>query len=122
MAPRPTATDRRVRRLRRRPRADPPPESPTRVVDSVLSRPVRPPLHRLVSDRLLLPATGRRSGRGYRFPVGYERDGDRLSVTSHGTNGWKNLRDCDQTSRSCSAGSVASATPRRARTDIVGEP
>jgi len=83
---------------------------------------VRLALHRLVSDRLLLPATGRRSGREHTFPVGYERDGDRLSVTSHGTNGWKNLRDCGRTPGSCSAGSVAPATPRCARTDISADP
>ena len=88
----------------------------------MLSRLVRSPLHRLVSDRLLLPATGRRSGREHTFPVGYERDGDRLSVTSHGTYWRKNLRDGGRTSGSCSADSVAPATPRCTGTDVVGEP
>src|SRR5262249_26504585 len=57
-------------------------------VDSVLSRlnpligaVLRSPLHRLVSPGLLLlTVTGRRSGRRYSIPVGYQQEGDDLVV------------------------------------------
>jgi deazaflavin-dependent oxidoreductase (nitroreductase family) len=57
-------------------------------VDGVLSRlnPVfgavlRSPLHRLLSPGLLLlTVTGRRSGKRYSIPVGYQQDGDDLVV------------------------------------------
>jgi hypothetical protein len=42
---------------------------------------LRSPLHPLVSRRLaLITVTGRRSGRTYTFPLGYEQDGDTVTV------------------------------------------
>jgi hypothetical protein len=42
---------------------------------------LRSPLHPLVSGALvLLTVTGRRSGRRYAIPVGYQRSGDRLTI------------------------------------------
>ncbi len=70
----------------------------SRVVNPVMVRLLRSRLHGLVSDgTLLLTVTGRRSGREYTFPVNYEQEDDRLSVTSTNTNWWKNLRDGGQT-------------------------
>lgn len=45
---------------------------------------------------MLLAVTGRKSGTEYTFQVGYEREDGTLSVISHGTNWWKNLRDGGQ--------------------------
>jgi hypothetical protein len=57
---------------------------------------LRSPLHGLVSDRLaLITVTGRRSGRKYTFPVGYEQEGDRVQITvgwPEGKRWWRNLR------------------------------
>jgi len=70
-----------------------PPEWLLSVVNPVLKRLLRSRLHGIVSDHLLLlTVTGRHSGTEYTFPVGYERDGNTVYVTSHGTNWWKNLR------------------------------
>jgi hypothetical protein len=64
-----------------------------RLAGPVLRTVLRSPAHRLVSHRLmLLSVTGRRSGTVYTFPVGYRRDGDRLTVIS-ARNWWRNLRD-----------------------------
>jgi hypothetical protein len=42
---------------------------------------LRSPLHRLASRQLaLITVTGRRSGREHTFPVGYERDGERVTI------------------------------------------
>ena len=57
-------------------------------IDTVLSRLnplvvglLRSPLHALLSPGLLLlTVTGRKTGRGYTIPVGYQRDGDDLLV------------------------------------------
>jgi deazaflavin-dependent oxidoreductase (nitroreductase family) len=73
-------------------------------VDSVLSRlnPVigallRSPLHPLLSPGLLLlTVTGRRSGRRYTIPVGYQRDGDDLVVMvseAHTKQWWRNYQE-----------------------------
>lgn len=53
---------------------------------------LRSPLHGLLSDTLLLLTyTGRKSGKRYTIPVGYDRDGDVVTVfTYHAW--WKNLR------------------------------
>jgi deazaflavin-dependent oxidoreductase (nitroreductase family) len=53
---------------------------------------LRSPLHRLVSEELLLLTfTGRKSGRQYTTPVGYTRDGDSLLLTTESP--WqRNLR------------------------------
>lgn len=72
---------------------DRPPETLLRVANPVLRGLLRSPLHGLVSDALLLlTVTGRRTGTEYTFPVGYERRGDRLFVTTHHTNWWRNVR------------------------------
>jgi len=74
--------------------ADPPPDALVRVVNPVLKRMLRSPLHPLVSDDLLLlTITGRKTGTRYTFPVGYEQRDDTLAVISHGTNWWMNLRE-----------------------------
>lgn len=42
---------------------------------------LRSPLHRLVSNNLaLITVTGRRSGKSRTFPVGYRRDGNRVTI------------------------------------------
>lgn len=78
--------------------AAPMPGMVTRVVNPVLRVLLRlPVVHRLMSGSLLLlTVTGRATGTEYTFPVGYERRGDTVYVTSHGTNWWKNLRDGGQ--------------------------
>lgn len=77
--------------------ADAPSDTLLRVVNPLLALLLRSPLHRLVSDRLLLlTVTGRASGTEYTFPVLYERDGGTVRVTSYGTTWWKNLRDGGQ--------------------------
>jgi hypothetical protein len=52
--------------------------------------------HRFVSGRLLLiTVTGRRSGRSFEIPVGYRREGDRLTipvVMPAAKLWWRNLR------------------------------
>ena len=57
---------------------------------------LRSPLHPLVSGRLaLITVTGRRSGRRFTFPVGYERDGDLVTITVGWPQQklwWRNLR------------------------------
>lgn len=58
---------------------------------------LRSPLHRLLSSGLMLvTVTGRRSGRRYTIPVGYQRDGAVLTVlVSHAPRKqwWRNYRD-----------------------------
>jgi hypothetical protein len=52
---------------------------------------LRSPLHRLLSDSLmLLTFTGRKTGKRYTIPVGYTREVDTL--TFFGYSWWKNLR------------------------------
>jgi len=85
------ATESRVRTL------EPPIPNPVieRVVNPLMKLLLRSPLHGLVSDSLLLVTfTGRRSGREFTTPVGYEQLDDTLYVTSQ-TNRvwWTNLRD-----------------------------
>jgi hypothetical protein len=54
------------------------------------------PLHAPVSGRLaLITVIGRRSGRRYTFPVGYEQSGDHLKITvgwPERKRWWRNLR------------------------------
>lgn len=72
--------------------AESPPGWVIRLVNPVLAFLLRSPLHKLVSDQLmLLIITGRSTGTEYTFPVLYDRDGTTISVTSHGTSLWKNL-------------------------------
>lgn len=58
---------------------------------------LRSPAHRLMSGQLaLITVTGRRSGRTYTFPVGYEQRGDHVTITvgwPERKRWWRNLRD-----------------------------
>jgi deazaflavin-dependent oxidoreductase (nitroreductase family) len=58
---------------------------------------LRSPLHRVLGGGLmLLTVTGRRSGRRYTIPVGYQRDGDALHVLvskARRKQWWRNFRD-----------------------------
>jgi hypothetical protein len=73
-------------------------------VDTILSRLnplfaalLRSPLHRLLSSGLLLlTVTGRRSGRRYSIPVGYQLDGDDVVVMvseARRKQWWRNYRE-----------------------------
>lgn len=54
------------------------------IVNPTLSTVLRSPLHRLVSESLMmLIFDGRKSGRRYSIPVGYLQEGNRLYVFSH---------------------------------------
>ena len=73
--------------------AESPPDWIIHLVNPVLTFLLRSPLHNLVSDQLmLLTITGRSTGTEYTFPMLYDRNGTTISVTSHGTSWWKNLR------------------------------
>lgn len=58
---------------------------------------LRSPLHGLASrGLLLLTVTGRRTGRRYTIPVGYQMDGDRFVILvskARRKNWWRNYRD-----------------------------
>ncbi|WP_435180176.1 nitroreductase/quinone reductase family protein [Halorussus sp. AFM4] len=73
--------------------AEPPaPDWAYDVINPVMERLLRSPLHGLVSDSLLLiTSTGRRSGNEYTTPVGYRQAGDTLTVFTQ-SPWWKNLR------------------------------
>jgi deazaflavin-dependent oxidoreductase (nitroreductase family) len=61
------------------------------VVRGVLSSPLHPLLSRNLA---LITVTGRRSGRRYTFPVGYQQAGDRVIVNvgwPERKNWWRNL-------------------------------
>jgi hypothetical protein len=62
----------------------------------VLKALLRSPLHPLVSRNMaLISVTGRRSGKVYTFPVGYERDGERVTIGvgwPDRKRWWRNLR------------------------------
>lgn len=64
------------------------------VINPVMKALLRSPLHGLVSDMLLLITfTGRKSGRDYTTPVGYEDVDGTLYITSQTDRvWWKNLR------------------------------
>jgi hypothetical protein len=68
-----------------------------RVVNPVVRAVLRSPAHRLLSGHLaLLTVTGRRSGRTFTFPVGYHRDGDRVTIGvdwPERKRWWRNLSD-----------------------------
>lgn len=73
--------------------AESPPDWIIHLINPMLAFLLHSPLHSLVSDQLmLLTITGRRTGTEYTFPVLYDRDGTTITVTSHGTSWWKNLR------------------------------
>ncbi len=64
-----------------------------RFVNPALKALLRSPLHRPISNALLvLSFQGRKSGKRFSIPVGYVRHGDRLWLLTH-SNWWKNLRD-----------------------------
>ena len=58
---------------------------------------LRSPLHPLLGRvLLLLRVTGRRTGRGYWIPVGYQRDGDTITILvskAPRKQWWRNYRD-----------------------------
>jgi deazaflavin-dependent oxidoreductase (nitroreductase family) len=66
-------------------------------VNPVVAWLLRSPLHALLDAGLLLiTVTGRRSGRRYTIPVGYQRDGDTLRVLvskARRKQWWRNYRD-----------------------------
>ena len=68
-----------------------------RVVNPVVRAVLRSPAHALLSGHLaLLTVTGRRSGRAFTFPVGYRRDGDRVTIGvdwPERKRWWRNLSD-----------------------------
>jgi hypothetical protein len=68
-----------------------------RVVNPLVRGVLRSPAHGVLSGRLaLLTVTGRRSGRTFTFPVGYQRDGDRVTIgvaSPERKRWWRNLRD-----------------------------
>jgi hypothetical protein len=68
-----------------------------RVVNPLVRGLLRSPAHGMLSGRLaLLTVTGRRSGRTFTFPVGYRRDGDRVTIgvaSPERKRWWRNLRD-----------------------------
>jgi F420H(2)-dependent quinone reductase len=68
-----------------------------RVVNPVVRAVLRSPAHRLLSGHLaLLTVTGRRSGRAFTFPVGYHRDGERVTIGVDWPERklwWRNLAD-----------------------------
>jgi hypothetical protein len=68
-----------------------------RVVNPIVRAVLRSPAHGLLSGHLaLLTVTGRRSGRAFTFPVGYRRDGDRVTVGvdwPERKRWWRNLSD-----------------------------
>jgi F420H(2)-dependent quinone reductase len=68
-----------------------------RVVNPFVRAVLRSPAHVLLSGRLaLLTVTGRRSGRAFTFPVGYHRDGERVTIdvgSPERKRWWRNLSD-----------------------------
>ena len=53
-----------------------------RAINPLVGWLIRSPLHRLASQRLaLITYTGRRSGRRYTIPVGYQMDGLQVTIT-----------------------------------------
>ncbi|WP_436908611.1 nitroreductase/quinone reductase family protein [Halosimplex marinum] len=74
-------------------RGPPVPEVAYRVINPVVERLLRSPLHGLVSDSLvLLTFTGRESGDEYTTPVGYWVDDDGRLVVTTQSPWWRNLR------------------------------
>ncbi len=76
--------------------AAPRPAFVMKMTNTVLSLLLRSPLHKRVSETLLLLAfRGRKSGKHYSFPVGYIRENkdDLLVLTPVRRSWWKNFRD-----------------------------
>lgn len=71
------------------------------IVNPTIAAILRSPLHRLMSNALmLLSFQGRKSGKRYTIPVGYLRQGQRLYIFSH-AGWWKNLPGQQVTVRLC---------------------
>jgi hypothetical protein len=68
-----------------------------RTANPIVKGLLRSPLHGLLSDKYaLITVTGRRSGRRFTFPVGYEREGDRVTIGVGWPERkvwWRNLRE-----------------------------
>jgi hypothetical protein len=63
------------------------------IVNPLMSGIIRSPLHRILSNSLmLLEFRGRKSGKRYTIPVGYLQQGSRLYIFSH-AGWWRNLPD-----------------------------
>ena len=66
-------------------------------LNPLVVRLLRSPLHRVIGGGLMLiTVTGRRTGRRYTIPVGYQRDGDVLHVLvskARRKQWWRNFRD-----------------------------
>lgn len=80
---------------------------------------LRSPLHSVVSGQLaLITVTGQRSGREYTFPVGYQRAGERVTISVGWPARklwWRNLRGgalfgCGWAARSAAALPPSAAT------------
>jgi hypothetical protein len=87
---------------------------------------LRSPLHGLLSRRTaLITVTGRRSGREFTFPVGYEQRGDGVCITvgsPEHKRWWRNLRT---PALPCACGCRAWSDPvtrSRAPTSAPGSP
>jgi hypothetical protein len=61
------------------------------VINPFVSLILRSPLRRMVSNRLLLTFTGRKTGKVFTIPVGYTREDETLTRFSE-YGWWKNLR------------------------------
>lgn len=62
------------------------------IANPIVGAVLRSPLHGWMSGRLiLLSFTGRKSGKQYTLPVGYQQEGERLYLFTH-SSWWKNLR------------------------------
>ena len=71
-----------VTRMRR------PPDAAYRVINPLMGLLLRSPLHGLLDKRLLLlEYTGRKSGKGFRLPVAYVRQGREVLLATQ--SGWK---------------------------------
>ena len=68
-----------------------------RTVNPLVRALLRSPAHGLLSRRLaLITVTGRRSGRIFTFPVGYQKEGERVTITldwPERKRWWRNLSD-----------------------------
>jgi deazaflavin-dependent oxidoreductase (nitroreductase family) len=66
-------------------------------LNGLIVRVLRSPLHALLDPALMLvTVTGRRSGKRYTIPVGYQRNGDRIMVLvsrAHTKQWWRNFRE-----------------------------
>jgi hypothetical protein len=64
-------------------------------INPVVRRILRSPAHPLLRNLMLVTITGRTSGQEFTIPVGYRREGDRLTVpvgAAPAKRWWRNLR------------------------------